>query len=132
MNFCPDFTTISREERRVSLFQSNLRKLIRKLPKFLKSVKIIQILIQYFSILFNRVLRTDARGLRAAGSLGGRGAGQLHRWASPLLLSDFAAAVQSRPMLKCKRQFNIMSIECGLKTPWTVSLATFPQFCDVM
>ena len=33
-------------------FQSNLRKQIRKLPKFLKFVKIIQ----YYSILFNRVL----------------------------------------------------------------------------
>ena len=36
----------------MSLFQSNLRKQIRKLPKILKSVKIIQ----YYSILFMRVL----------------------------------------------------------------------------
>ena len=36
----------------MSLFQSNLRKQIRKLPKILKSVKIIQ----YYSISFNRVL----------------------------------------------------------------------------
>ena len=34
------------------VFQSNLRKQIRKLPKILKFVKIIQ----YYSILFNRVL----------------------------------------------------------------------------
>ena len=40
-------------------FQSNLRKQIRKLPKILKSdsMKIIQ----YYSILFNRVLRGVAR-----------------------------------------------------------------------
>ena len=49
----------------MSLFQSNLRKQIGKLPKILKSVKIIQ----YYSILFNRVLNRErgqlsARGLR--------------------------------------------------------------------
>ena len=48
-------------------FQSNLRKQIRKLPKILKSVKFIQ----YYSILFNRVLRNDGqrapRRARAAG-----------------------------------------------------------------
>ena len=37
MKFCPDFTTNSREEWRVSLFQSNLRKQIRKLPKIQNS-----------------------------------------------------------------------------------------------
>ena len=42
MKFCPEFATNSRKEGRVSLFQSNLRKQIRKLPKILKSVKIIQ------------------------------------------------------------------------------------------
>ena len=42
-------------------FQSNLRKQIRKLPKILKLVKIIQ----YYSILFNRVLRFEALGVRA-------------------------------------------------------------------
>ena len=36
-------------------FQSNLRKQFRKLPKFLKFVKIIQ----FYSILFNRVLIRD-------------------------------------------------------------------------
>ena len=43
MKFCPDFATNSRKEWRVSLFQSNLRKQIRKLQKILKSdsVKII-------------------------------------------------------------------------------------------
>ena len=41
MKFCPDFATNSRKERRVSLFQSNLRIQMRKLPKILKSVKII-------------------------------------------------------------------------------------------
>ena len=51
MKFCPDFATNSRKESRVSLFQSNLRKQIRKLPKILKSVEIIQ----YYSILFIRV-----------------------------------------------------------------------------
>ena len=40
----------------MSLFQSNLRKQIRKLPKILKSVKIIH----YYSMLFIRV-----RGLKA-------------------------------------------------------------------
>ena len=42
MKFCPDFATNSRKEWYVSLFQSNLRKQIRKLPKCLKSAKIIQ------------------------------------------------------------------------------------------
>ena len=39
MKFCPDFATNSRKEWRVSLFQSNLRKQIRKLPKFMEFVK---------------------------------------------------------------------------------------------
>ena len=38
------------------MFQSNLRKQIRKLPKILKSVK----MSQYYSILFIRVLNLDA------------------------------------------------------------------------
>ena len=42
-------------------FQSILRKQIRKLPKILKSVK----LIQYYSILSIRVLRPDAARARA-------------------------------------------------------------------
>ena len=53
MNFCPDFATNSRKEWRLSLFHSNLRKQIRKLPKFLKFVKVIQ----YYSIIVYRVLR---------------------------------------------------------------------------
>ena len=52
MKFCPDFATISRKECRVSLFQSNLRKQITEVPKFLKSVKIIH----YYSLSFIRVL----------------------------------------------------------------------------
>ena len=56
MNFFPDFATDSRKEWRVSLFQSNLRKQIRKLPKILKwSVKIIH----YYSLFFICVLRVD-------------------------------------------------------------------------
>ena len=47
----------------MSLFQSNLRKQIRKLPKILKSVKIIQ----YYSISFIRVLsRARARAASPA------------------------------------------------------------------
>ena len=53
MKFYPDFATNSRKEWRVSFFQSNLRKQIRKLLKILKSVKIVQ----YFSLSFSRVLR---------------------------------------------------------------------------
>ena len=52
MKACLDFATNSRKEWRVSLFQSNLRKQIRKLPKILKSVKIIH----YYSLFFIRVL----------------------------------------------------------------------------
>ena len=58
MKFCPDFATNSRKEWRVSLFQSNLRKQIRKLPKLLKSVNIIHycsllfIIVHYYSLLF--------------------------------------------------------------------------------
>ena len=44
----------------MSLFESNLRKQIRKLPKFLKSVKTIH----YYSLLFIRVL-TQAASLCA-------------------------------------------------------------------
>ena len=55
MKICPDFATNSREEWRLSLFQSNLRKQIRKLPTILKSVKIIH----YYSLLFIRVLSGD-------------------------------------------------------------------------
>ena len=43
-------------------FQSILRKRIRKLPKFLKILKIIQ----FYSILFNRVLRRDGGARRPA------------------------------------------------------------------
>ena len=39
-------------------FQPNLRKRIRKLPKFLKFVRSIQ----FYSILFNRVLTLESRG----------------------------------------------------------------------
>ena len=88
----------------MSLFQSNLRKQIRKLPKFLKSVKIIQRsfnhifffqsspfsqssfqtdpnsilfnIIQYYSILFNRVLSCDTKRLYT-GHCGTRGR---HGW----------------------------------------------------
>ena len=52
MKFCPDFVTNSRKEWRVSLFQLNLRKQIRNLPKILKSVKIIH----YCSLLLIRFL----------------------------------------------------------------------------
>ena len=45
----------------MSLFQSNLRKQIRKLPKILKFVKVI--IIQYYSVLFIRVLNGAIRGL---------------------------------------------------------------------
>ena len=44
----------------MSLLQSNLQKQIRKLPKILKSVKIIK----YYSILFNRVLSRAQRRLQ--------------------------------------------------------------------
>ena len=53
MNFFPDFAPNSRKEWRLLLFQSNLRKQIRKLPKFLKFVRIIH----YYSKLFTGVLR---------------------------------------------------------------------------
>ena len=52
MNFFPDFAPNSRKEWRLLLFQSNLRKQIRKLPKFLKFVRIIH----YYSTLFTGVL----------------------------------------------------------------------------
>ena len=42
----------------MSLFQSNLRKQIKKLPKILKSLKIIH----YTSLLFIRVLKGNAIG----------------------------------------------------------------------
>ena len=57
MKFCSDFATNSRKEWRVSLFQLNLRKQIRKLPKILKSVKINEtyslliIIIHYYSLV---------------------------------------------------------------------------------
>ena len=49
----------------MSLFRSNLRKQIRKLPKILKSVKIIQ----YYSILFIRVLNDLVEALLLVGAL---------------------------------------------------------------
>ena len=71
MTFFPDFAPNSRKEWRVSLFHSNLRKQIRKLPKILKSVKIIQ----YCSILFIRVLRLEPRTALCKIDEVGRGAG---------------------------------------------------------
>ena len=58
-------------------FQSNLRKQIRKLPKFLKFVKIIQ----FYSILFTGVLNqqlpwSSGVGLRVREALGRRSARQ--------------------------------------------------------
>ena len=53
-------------------FQSILRKRIRKLPKFLKILKIIQFysilfnFIQFYSILFNRVLNVEPSQARSA------------------------------------------------------------------
>ena len=51
----------------MSLLQSNLRKQIRKLPKILNFVKIIQ----YYSILFNRVLRPDRHAEKVPEALAG-------------------------------------------------------------
>ena len=56
--FRAKFALLYIKKRRVSLFQSNLRKQIRKLPKILKSVKTIQ----YDSILFICVLMLDPGG----------------------------------------------------------------------
>ena len=52
MNFFPDFAPNSRKEWRLLLFQSNLRKQIRKLPKILNFLKIIH----YYSKLFTSPL----------------------------------------------------------------------------
>ena len=49
------------------VFQSNLRKQIRKLPKFLKFV----ISIQYYSILFNRVLNGERKAIVGNGAAAG-------------------------------------------------------------
>ena len=59
MNFFPDFAPNSRKEWRLLLFQSNLRKQIRKLPKILKFVRIIH----YYSKIFSGVL-SPSRTLR--------------------------------------------------------------------
>ena len=53
MNFFPDFAPNSRKEWRLLLFQSNLWKQVRKLPKILKFLRIIH----YYSKLFTGVLR---------------------------------------------------------------------------
>ena len=69
MKFCPDFATNSRKEWRVSLFQSNLRKQIRKLPKILNlSVKIIH----YYASLFICVLNGAGRHRRVVRRIGRR------------------------------------------------------------
>ena len=52
MDFFPDFAPNSRKGWRLLLFQSNLRKQIRQLPKILKFVRIIH----YYSKLFTGVL----------------------------------------------------------------------------
>ena len=57
MNFFPDFATNSRKQWRVSLFQSNLRKQIRNLPKILNFVK----KIHYYSELFTSLLTQTAK-----------------------------------------------------------------------
>ena len=62
------------------VFQSNLRKRIRKFPKILKFVKINNQIIQYYSIIFNRVLRRHGAadpGAAAARPAGARERGQL-------------------------------------------------------
>ena len=61
MKICPDFATNSREECRLPLFQSNLRKQIRNLPKILKFVR----KIHYYSKLFTSLLRFDEEELVA-------------------------------------------------------------------
>ena len=64
MKFCPGFATNSREGWRVSVFKSNLWKQIRKLPKILKSVKIIQYYL--ILVLFIRVLSSELQAFPAA------------------------------------------------------------------
>ena len=51
MKFCPDFATNSREEWRVSLFQSNLRNKLENCRKFWKLWKLF-IIIHYYSLWF--------------------------------------------------------------------------------
>ena len=82
MNFFPDFATNSRKEWRVSLFQSNLRKQIRKLPKILKSASLK--IIHYCSLLFIRVLRREPPGPRAELLGRRRGARRRRRAQGPL------------------------------------------------
>ena len=84
MNFCPDFATNSRKEWRVSLFQSNLRKQIRKLPEILKSVKSIH----YYWLLCIRVLTPWVTSKQLRLDVRGRGKDGPHAADGALLRGD--------------------------------------------
>ena len=97
MKFPPDFATNSRKEWRVSLFQSHLRKQIKKLPKILKSdsVKIIH----YYSSLFIRVLSADANALLARlGARLGATAAPRARAGAPLSKQSQPAGIHNRKL----------------------------------
>ena len=74
MNFFPDFAPNSRKEWRLLLFQSNLRKQIRKLPKILKFVRINT---ELFTIFQNYSL--VSLGARAGSPRGGPPPPERHR-----------------------------------------------------
>ena len=104
MIFFPDSAPNSRKEWRLLLFQSNLRKQIRKLPKILKCVRTIH----YYSKLFTGVLRCCARRPRAWSSCrpaasrrsarpGGRGTVQRRRSSSPASSGRTSARSSGRP-----------------------------------
>ena len=84
MKLCPDFATNSRKEWRVSLFQSNLRKQIRKLPKILKSVKSIH----YYWLLCIRVLTPWVTSKQLRLDVRGRGKDGPHAADGALLRGD--------------------------------------------
>ena len=113
MNFCPDLATNSREEWRLSLFQSNLRKQIGKLLKFLKFVEIVQ----YHSILFIRVLTGDAGG----GSRGDARLGPLDRPVGPRAGTKPAEEAgffrRARPQAYAQSSIVAKEPHCGERQP---------------
>ena len=72
MNFFPDFAPNSRKQWRVSLFQSNLRKQIRNLPKLNSEFcEKYSLLIKYYSKLFTGVLTAGTDPVDADSLLSG-------------------------------------------------------------
>ena len=119
MKFCPDFATNSRKEWCVSLFQSNLRKQIRKLPKI-----DFDTLFSIFWDLFNSVFAFFMIFVRFFHSSWTDAA------ALPILLFSLSAVVRHLSQFAARAavsEFFFLGISTALSGPWSS-----PKFLEIL